>query len=113
RDEHVAEEVTQETFYQALKSIDRFDGSCQISTWLCAIAKNQLQSYRRKNPSSESFDGLTENNISGMDNQTADSAEKEALGRMEHVELLRQLHNLQEPYREIFYLRVFGNLSFK
>lgn len=113
RDEHVAEEVTQETFYQALKSIDRFDGSCQISTWLCAIAKNQLQSYRRKNPSSESFDALSENSISGMDSQTAYSAEKEALGRMEHVELLRQLHNLQEPYREIFYLRVFGNLSFK
>ena len=113
RDEHVAEEVTQETFYQALKSIDRFDGSCQISTWLCAIAKNRLQSYRRKNPSSEIFDALSENSISGMDSQTADSAEKEALGRMEHVELLSQLHNLPEPYREVFYLRVFGNLSFK
>ena len=41
-DEDLAEELTQETFYQALKSIDRFDESCKISTWLCAIAKNQL-----------------------------------------------------------------------
>lgn len=38
----LAEELTQETFYQAIRSIDRFDGSCKITTWLCAIAKNQF-----------------------------------------------------------------------
>ena len=47
-DAHVAEEVTQETFYQAVRCAGRFDGSCRFSTWLCAIAKNQLNSYRRK-----------------------------------------------------------------
>lgn len=47
-DAHVAEEVTQETFYQAVRCAGRFDGSCHFSTWLCAIAKNQLNSYRRK-----------------------------------------------------------------
>ena len=41
-DAHVAEEVTQETFYQAVRCAGRFDGSCRFSTWLCAIAKNQL-----------------------------------------------------------------------
>ena len=41
--EELAEELTQETFYQAVKSIDRFDGTCKLSTWLCAIAKHQLQ----------------------------------------------------------------------
>ena len=48
--EDLAEELTQETFYQAVRSIDRFDESCKISTWLCALAKNQLFSYQRKHP---------------------------------------------------------------
>ncbi|MDY2589012.1 MAG: sigma factor [Agathobacter sp.] len=51
-DENLAEELTQETFYQALRCIDRYDGSCKISTWLCAIAKNQsakqIMMMRRK-----------------------------------------------------------------
>ena len=49
----VSEEITQETFYLAVKGIDRFDGSCKISTWLIAIAKNALSSWRRKNPETE------------------------------------------------------------
>lgn len=52
----VAEELTQETFYQAIQNIDRFDGSCQVSTWLCAIAKNQLCSYQRKHPPLENLE---------------------------------------------------------
>ena len=40
RDEHTAEEITQETFFKALRSIDQFDGRCKISVWLCQIAKN-------------------------------------------------------------------------
>ena len=44
----LAEELTQETFYQAVRSIDRFDESCKITTWLCAIAKNQYLTYVKK-----------------------------------------------------------------
>lgn len=47
-DPDMAEELTQETFYQAVKSSGRFDESCKISTWLCAIAKNVLLAYRKK-----------------------------------------------------------------
>ncbi|MEA4815059.1 MAG: sigma factor [Oscillospiraceae bacterium] len=46
RDAALAEELTQETFYQAVRSAERFDGSCKVSTWLCAIAKNVLSSER-------------------------------------------------------------------
>ena len=46
-DADLAEELTQETFYQAVRSIDRFDESCKITTWLCAIAKNQYFSYMK------------------------------------------------------------------
>ena len=40
RDPGLAEELTQETFYQAVKSVDRFDGTCKVSVWLCQIAKH-------------------------------------------------------------------------
>lgn len=100
----VAEELTQETFYQAIKSIDRFDGSCQISTWLCAIAKNQLLSWQRKHPPLE--------NLEDHD-QAQESVEQDVLGSLSRVELMKRLHSCPEPFREILYLRIFGNLSFK
>ena len=52
----LAEELTQETFYQAVRSVNRFDGSCKVSTWLCAIAKNALRQYRRKHPQAAVLD---------------------------------------------------------
>lgn len=100
----VAEELTQETFYQAIRSIKRYDGSCKLSTWLCAIARNQLLVYQRKHPQAEELkecDRITE------------SAEKNTLESMDKVELMRRLHLCPEPFREILYLRIFGTLSFK
>ncbi|MGM9553425.1 MAG: RNA polymerase sigma factor [Faecousia sp.] len=100
----IAEELTQETFYQAVRSIDRFDGSCTVSTWLCAIAKHQLSTYRRKHPPTEhveELDGVT------------DSAEDKALAAAGRVDLLKRLHQCPEPFREILYLRIFGDLSFR
>lgn len=102
--EHTAEELTQETFYQAVKSIDRFDESCNVSTWLCAIAKRQFLAYTRKHPVTEGYES-----ISAYD----ESAESEALAYENRVLLLKKLHKCEEPYREIMYLRIFGNLSFK
>ena len=106
-DEDLAEELTQETFYQALKSIDRFDESCKISTWLCAIAKNQLLSYRRKHPEMKTLEELEQAELS------VESAEQDALSALARVDLMKQLHSCQEPYREVMYQRIFGNLSFK
>ena len=56
RDPDLAEELTQETFYQAIRSIDRYDASCKITTWLCAIAKNALRTHRRKHPPTEAIE---------------------------------------------------------
>ena len=102
-DSYIAEELTQETFFQAIRSIDRFDGSCKVSTWLCAIARNVLLTYRRKNPISEE---LPESLESGP------SSEAEVLGEMDRLNLIRLIHELPEPSREVVYLRVFGDLSF-
>lgn len=105
-DADLAEELTQETFYQAVKSIHRFDGSCHISTWLCAIAKNQLLSYYRKHPAQEDISSYAES-LEGTG-----SAERDALSQIGQLELMKILHECKEPYREVIYLRIFGNLSF-
>lgn len=104
RDSDLAEELTQETFAQAIESVHRFDGSCRLSTWLCAIAKNQWYSYRRKHP--ETLE-LAEQDI------TAPSPEGSMEAAEERLDLLRRLHSCPEPYREILYLRLFGGLSFR
>ncbi|MEE1319952.1 MAG: sigma-70 family RNA polymerase sigma factor [Acutalibacteraceae bacterium] len=104
RSDDIAEELTQETFYQAVKSINRFDGSCHISTWLCAIARNQFLSYCRKHPDMKDLD---------IDDKVVSSAEDEAVAYENRVEILKRLHLCPEPYREILYLRIFGDLSFK
>lgn len=103
RDEGLAEELTQETFYQAIKSSNKYDESCKISTWLCAIAKNVLMTYRRKHPVLEDVD---ETEVA------TESAEAEAIGNVSRVELLKKIHDMEEPYKEVIYLRVFGGLSF-
>jgi len=115
-DAEIAEEVTQETFYQAIKSIDRFDESSSVTTWLCAIAKNQLMAYLRKHRpeeplSVETEDGETVSFIDKVMNES--SAEIKAVESEQRVVLMRKLHYLKEPYREICYLRIFANLSFK
>ncbi len=107
RDEDLAEELTQETFYQAIRTSDRYDESCKITTWLCAIARNVLITYRRKHPPLEDIDEVDEASAA-----TSTSAETEALSNICRVDLLRKIHNLDDPYKEVIYLRVFGELSF-
>ena len=102
-DSDMAEELTQETFYQAIRSSDRYDESCKMTTWLCSIAKNVLITYRRKHPVTE--------DISDQEISTS-SAESEALDSLHRVELLKKIHLLEDPYKEVLYLRVFGELSF-
>ena len=116
-DEDLAEELTQETFAQAVGSIDRFDGSCKLTTWLCAIAKNQLMAWRRKHPPMVSLDappdeGGTDLQESGLAG-TAQSPEEVFLAGQQKQALYKGLHDCPEPYREVLYLRLLGGLSFK
>lgn len=102
----LAEELTQETFYQAVGSIQRFDGSCQISTWLCGIAKNVLFTYYRKQRHGDvSLEEIPE--------PAAASTEETVLSGMGQQLILTAIHRLPEPGREILHLRLLGGLSFK
>lgn len=102
----LAEELTQETFYQAVRSIDRFDASCKMSVWLCQIAKHlwyqHLRRQKREIPSDDAAFELP-----------LPSAEEESLGDIGRLELLKLVHSLGEPAREVVYLRAFGGLSFR
>ena len=98
----LSEELTQETFYQAVRSIDRFDGRCSASTWLCGIAKHlYIDAVRRRKPT----EPLPEDIPSGED--FAEKIVRKDQAMIAH----RYLHSLEEPYREVFTLRTFCDLS--
>lgn len=101
----LAEELTQETFYQAIRSIDRFQGNSSISTWLCSIAKNVWRSYLQKNHYEE--------NRSDIDLGSTHSVEQEVFMNWDRVEILKVLHRMEDPIREVMYLRLIANLSFR
>lgn len=104
-DSNISEEVTQETFYRALKNIKKYDPKYKMFTWLCSIAKNTYFSMYKKNKNRvEIFDDL-KNNEKEIINKIIDNETNK--------ELLKSLHNLEEPYKEVFTLRIYGELSFK
>ncbi|MBR2929022.1 MAG: sigma-70 family RNA polymerase sigma factor [Oscillospiraceae bacterium] len=105
-DEQLAEELTQETFYQALRSCDRFDGSCKVSTWLCQIAKHLW--YRELERRRKHAEPLAED-IPAVD----PTAEEQLQCRETVVELFRRAHDLSAEAREVFLLRLAGELSFR
>lgn len=106
-EEDTAEELLQETFYQAIKSVKRYDGSCKVTTWLCQIAKHlwyQELERRRKYQSSS----LNENIIF-----EEKMLEEKLCQREQLMEIFQRVHILDETSKEIFYLRVMGDFSFK
>lgn len=106
-DEHIAEEVTQEAFFKALKNIQSFKGNCKMYTWLCQIAKNTLYDYVKKERKRQSLDEQKEEWIVAVD------VEEEFERKEQQMNAQRALHTLAEPYKEVFMLRVFAELSFK
>ena len=106
KDESIAEEITSETFFKAMRSIDTFRGETDIRVWLCQIAKNCYFSHLKRQ---QKFVDL--NDLEVANNK--DTIEEQILSRSDVMRIHRLLHNLAEPYKEVFMLRVFGELSFK
>lgn len=99
-DESLSDELTQETFYQALKRWKDFRGQCEPVTWLCGIAKRLYFSWCRKPPP------LPAERLKEETDFTDPLADKE-----QRLTIHRLLHSLPEPYREVVMLRTFGDLS--
>lgn len=106
-DAETAEELTQETFYRAIISAKRYDGTCKVSTWLCQIAKHvwyqEIDKRKRKQTSI-----LDDNIISGRL-----SPEEEICLKAEKMQLIKAVHVLDETAKEVVLLRITGAFSFR
>lgn len=101
-DETLAEELTQETFYQAMRGWKKFRGQCAPTTWLCGIAKRQYFLYCRK-PRPVPVEQLPES--------PGETLEDRLMRKETRMEAHRLLHDLPEPYKEVLTLRTFGELN--
>ena len=105
KNSNLAEEITQETFYKALKNIKKYNSTYSMFTWLCSIARNTYYSLYQKNKNLLELDNDIEDNTQDIINKIIDNETNK--------ELLKIIHNLEEPYKEVFTLRVYGDLAFK
>ena len=104
---HIAEEITSDTFFKAMRSIDSFRGECDVRVWLCQIAKNCYYSFVKKSKKTVSFDEMRE-----MPDFQPGVAEE--LVRRDEIERIQKaLCGIGLPYRDVFTWRVYAELSFK
>ncbi|MGL4913109.1 MAG: RNA polymerase sigma factor [Romboutsia sp.] len=104
KDSNIAEEIAQETFFKAMSSIDSFKGNCKISSWLFQIAKNTYFTYLKKQ---ERYIHKTKDY-----EERCTNIEESLLDKEKSFYIHKILHSIEEPYKEVFTLRVFGELSF-
>lgn len=107
RDHALSEELTQETFYQAMRGIGKFRGDCKLSVWLCQIAKRLWYKELRRRKAAVHLPLEEEKLISPQD------VEGDFLEKTDRAEFYRQLHLLDETTREVMYMRLTGELSFE
>jgi len=103
KDSHMAEDVTSETFLKAISAIDKFKGECSMRVWLCQIAKNTFYNMANKN---KRITDLPD------DLPSSDSFELKLIDKSQAFEIHKIVHLLNEPYKEVFLLRLFAELSF-
>ncbi|MBE6846413.1 MAG: sigma-70 family RNA polymerase sigma factor [Ruminococcus sp.] len=107
RDDEIAQEITQDTFFKAMKSLDSFKGECSVKSWLCQIAKNLFYNQCKKQ------NRFTDGEIPADIPDTQICFEEKISDTSQALEIHRILHTMEEPYKEVFSLRIFSELSFK
>ena len=109
--ENTSEELTQETFYRALNNIHQFKGDSKLSTWLCQIAKNLwYDEIKKQKLSNVSF----EDNFNLLEvTHSSENVEEQVASKENKIRLYEKLQKLDNLTREVIYLRITGDLSFK
>lgn len=102
----ISEELTQETFYRAVNKINSFKGDCKMSVWLCQIAKNLWYDELKKNKKTDNIEEM-------IFIQSEDKVEEKLVLKESKIELYRKMQKLDKLTREVIYLRITGELSFK
>ncbi len=107
--DELAEELTQETFYQAVKSHHKFKGECKVSTWLCQIAKHSWFHYLEKKKIRQeiSIDEITNYKIPQK------SLEETYMANQALSDLYAEIDKLDESTKGVILHRIKGNLSFR
>lgn len=105
KESNLAEELTQETFYQAVKNIEKFEKKSSISTWLCGIAKNIWFEYLRNHKNQIPLEAVL--------TMESESVETQYFKNWDNMNIIKAIHNLKEPMKEVVYLRSIGNLTFR
>lgn len=108
--EDLAEELTQECFYRAVKSVKDFRGDCDVRVWLCQIGKNLYYEQQRKRKKNVSLEEMTED---AEPEDLSPPFESLLLDKELALQIHTVLHQMKEPYKEVFSLRVFGELGFQ
>lgn len=106
-DVDLSEELTQETFLRAIKSLNKYNGKCKISVWLCQIAKHVLYQEldkKNKNKTTELNDNIEFNHY---------STEELVISSENKKEIYKMIQSLDNTTREVMYLRLTGDLSFR
>ena len=100
---HIAEDITSETFLKAIKTGDSFEGRCSLKVWLCQIAKHTYYDYVRKH-----------SRLTALSSElpSAYNFELELLDKAAALTVHKLLHQMDDPYKEVFSLRIFSELSF-
>ena len=106
-DINLAEEVMQETFMIAITQISKFKGNCEISTWLCSIAKKVLYKKTKKDNLRKSIP------IEELTLEDSQQVEENYINNESKFKLYVALQKLDTNTREVMYLRLMGDLSFK
>ncbi len=107
--EDLAEEITSEAFFKAMRSINGFRGDCDIRVWLCQIAKNCYYSHQKKIRNTSSIDDVELSELPSSES----AIEEQCMKHDEAARIRAVLHKISEPYKEVFMWRVFAELSFK
>jgi len=108
RNTDISEELTQETFYKAVKSINSFKGDCKISVWLCQIAKNLWYNEYKKN---KKIKNINQNELEKI--YSNENIENDIILNEEKIILYKKMQKLDEVTRNVILLRLTGDLSFK
>ncbi len=107
-DVHIAEDLMQDTFLKAMEKIDTFDGKCKLTTWLCQIAKNTYYDHLRKQKKFTCAEVV-------LDEISAEelSPEETVVSKETAKEIRMLIHQLPEPYKEVFLLRFYADITFR
>ena len=112
RDGDLTEELTQETFYQAFLSFDKFEGKCDIFTWLAAIAKHTYYKYLRKKKLGFDALDITELEEYGFKDDSIISPQDAVQNKVLKENIVGFVKNLPDKYRDVVLLRIYADMSF-